>query len=131
MRSYKWGNRRVDVLIDGAHNRAGARALGSYLSEAYPTRMPIILAAMADKDIAGIAEALEPCASFFVCTAPHSPRAAAPHAVAAAVRSTGTNATILIAETPSAALAGAAPLGSPVVVAGSLYLAGEIRDLLS
>ena len=131
MRSYKWGNRRVEVLIDGAHNPAGARALNAYLGEAYRSPMPIILAAMADKDIASIAEALAPSASFFVCTAAKTPRAASPQAVAAAVRTAATGVTILIAETAEVALMGAAPLGSPVVVAGSLYLAGEIRELLS
>jgi folylpolyglutamate synthase/dihydropteroate synthase len=39
--------------------------------------------------------------------------------------------TVIAAETPAAALAVAAPMGEPVVVAGSLYLAGEIRELLS
>jgi dihydrofolate synthase/folylpolyglutamate synthase len=131
MRSYKWGSRRADVLIDGAHNRAGARALSAYLSEAYPARMPIVFGAMADKDVAGIIEELAPCASFFVCTAAQTPRAASPRALADIALKLGTGATILIAETPSTALAGAAPLGSPVVVAGSLYLAGEIRELLS
>jgi dihydrofolate synthase/folylpolyglutamate synthase len=131
MRSYKWGPRRVDVLIDGAHNVAGARALNAYLNETYPSRVPIIFGAMADKDIAGIAAALASSARFFVCTAPNTPRAATPEAIAAAVRSAGTDATIVIAQTSSDALAGAAPLGSPVVVAGSLYLAGEIRELLS
>jgi dihydrofolate synthase/folylpolyglutamate synthase len=131
MRSYKWGRRRVDVLIDGAHNVAGARALNAYLGEVYPSRVPIIFAAMADKDIAGIAEALAPSARFFVCTAVNSPRAATPEAVAAAVRKVAPSSTILIAATPETALGGAAPLGAPVVVAGSLYLAGEIRELLS
>lgn len=131
MRSYKWGRRRVDVLIDGAHNVAGARALNAYLGEVYPSRVPIVFAAMADKDIAGIAEALAPSASFFACTTVNSPRAATPEAVAGIVRQVAPNSTILIAASPEIALAGAAPLGAPVVVAGSLYLAGEIRELLS
>ena len=131
MRSFNWGHSRVDVLIDGAHNPAGARALNAYLDEVFPSRVPIIFAAMADKDIAGLAVALGPSASAFVCTAAHTPRAATPDAVAAAVRTAIPDATVLIAATPELALAAAAPLGAPIVVAGSLYLAGEIRELLS
>lgn len=131
MRSYHFGLRRVDVLVDGAHNPAGARALNAYLSEVYKARMPIIFAAMADKDIAGLAEALAPSASFFVCTAANSPRAASPEAVAAAVKRASPESRVVVAGTPDVALSCAAALGSPIVVAGSLYLAGEIRGLLS
>ncbi len=129
--TYAWEGGHVEVLIDGAHNPAGARALSAYLAEAYPSRLPIIFAAMADKDVAGLAEALAPSASVFVCTAAHTPRAATPDQVADAVRRGAPGVPIATADTPAAALAGSVKLGSPIVVAGSLFLAGEIRELLS
>jgi dihydrofolate synthase/folylpolyglutamate synthase len=131
MGSYKWEGGRVDVLVDGAHNPAGARALNAYLEETYGRRLPIVFAAMADKDITGLAEALAPSASVFVCTAAQTPRAATPEAVAEAVRRGAPGVPIATADTAAAALAGSVKLGSPIVVAGSLFLAGEIRFLLS
>lgn len=120
----------IGVLIDGAHNPAGARALSEYLQEAYGRRLPFVVAAMGDKDIAGILEALAPTASTFICTRPNTPRASQPSAIAAVARNL-TQIPVREAESPGDALAMAAASGEPVVVAGSLYLAGEIRELLS
>lgn len=133
MRNWTTGptDRTVHVLIDGAHNPAGARALAEYLSEAYGHPLPIIVAAMSDKDISGILNALARSASTFVCTRAGSARAAAPAAIAHTAGASAPDVPVLIAETPADALALAAPLGDPIIVAGSLYLAGEIRELLS
>lgn len=124
-------NAPVDVLIDGAHNPAGARALAAYLSEAFGRRLPIIFAAMHDKDLDGLVCALAASASAFVCTRLQSPRAADPRELTARIAALAPRVTVLATDTAAAALAAAAPLGQPVVVAGSLYLAGEIRELLS
>ena len=120
-----------DVLIDGAHNPAGARALARYLDETFGRPLPIVFAAMQDKDIDGLVRALAPSACAFICTAVQSPRAAPTETLAARVRDIAPDVTVLTAATPAAALAAAAPFGQPIVVAGSLYLAGEIRGLLS
>jgi dihydrofolate synthase/folylpolyglutamate synthase len=118
---------RGEVLIDGAHNPAGARALAAYLQEAYGRRLPIVIGVMRDKSIEPIIAALAPCAAAFICTAPRSSRAAAPADVAAAVRRQAPEVPVQEIETSRAAVDAALPLGQPVVVAGSLYLAGEIR----
>jgi dihydrofolate synthase/folylpolyglutamate synthase len=115
-----------DVLIDGAHNPSGARALAAYLQEAYGCRLPIVIGAMRDKPIEAMIAALAPCASAFICTAPRSPRAAAPGDLAAAARRQAPGITVREIESPRAALAVALSLGQPTVVAGSLFLAGEI-----
>lgn len=124
-------HRRGDVLIDGAHNPAGARALAAYIHETYGRRVPIVLGVMRDKSIDGIVEALADCASTFVCTSPASPRAAAPSDLAAIVRRCAPAVPVSAAPTPRAALDEALRDGGPAVVAGSLYLAGEIRAELS
>src|SRR5687768_13796434 len=62
-----------ELLIDAAHNPAGAAALASYLEDTRSPRLPIVFAAMADKDAAGMITALERVTSMFVATSvPHS-----------------------------------------------------------
>src|SRR5687768_12904940 len=46
-----------EVLIDAAHNPAGAAALASYLQDTRIPKLPIVFAAMADKDVAGMIKA--------------------------------------------------------------------------
>ena len=132
-----WHGRHV--LIDGAHNPAGARALALYLREAYGRRLPIVFGAMSDKHIPAMLAALAPVASRFVCTAVDSHRAAPATDVASTARETvsrsddpAARATPIEAITPPlAALEAASTSGDLVVVAGSLYLAGELRARLS
>jgi dihydrofolate synthase/folylpolyglutamate synthase len=116
-----------DVLVDGAHNPAGARALQSYLVETYGRRVPIVLAVMREKSVHDMVAALAPSASHFICTAPATPRATPPSDLVAAVRRTSPAVPAEAVPAPLDALARAITLGSPAVVAGSLYLAGEIR----
>ena len=54
------------VIIDGAHNPAGARALSSYLGETHGRRLPMVVGIMRDKKIDALIEALAPAASQFV-----------------------------------------------------------------
>jgi dihydrofolate synthase/folylpolyglutamate synthase len=120
------------VLIDGAHNPAGARALRAYLGETYGRPVPLVLGVMKDKKIERIVEALAPAASCVVCTAAASPRAEAAADLAAIVtRVTAGAIDVLAIDRPIDALAEAARRGTPAVVAGSLYLAGEIRAEIS
>lgn len=119
------------VLIDGAHNPAGARALAAYLREAFGRKLPCIVGLMRDKHVEAVLEALAPVASHFVCTAAQSPRATPPEVLADAAARVAPGVRVLRAGDARAALALARGLGAPVVVAGSLYLAGEIRAEVS
>jgi dihydrofolate synthase / folylpolyglutamate synthase len=120
-----------DVLIDGAHNPAGARALASYLREAFGRPLPIVIGVMRDKKVGDIVAALADVASCLVCTSATSSRALPPAELAAVARAVAPAVDVIERLPPKAALAQAATLGSPVVVAGSLYLAGEIRAVLT
>jgi dihydrofolate synthase/folylpolyglutamate synthase len=61
-----------ELLIDAAHNPAGAEALASYLQDTGSQQLPIVFAAMADKDLSRMIAALAPVArSFIATTAPH------------------------------------------------------------
>jgi dihydrofolate synthase/folylpolyglutamate synthase len=123
----RWRDR--DVLIDGAHNPAGARALASYVLETYGRRLPMVVGAMRDKKIDALLSALAPAASAFVCTAAASSRAAPPEELAA-IASRVAAIPVVTASTAMAALECAHAHGDTIVVAGSLYLAGEIRALI-
>jgi dihydrofolate synthase/folylpolyglutamate synthase len=119
------------VLIDGAHNPAAARVLASYILEVFARPLPIVIGAMRDKNIAEMLRALAPCASAFICSSPDSPRAATPADIAALVAAHASHVPAMRAAQPLEAVAIARTIGSPVVVAGSLYLAGEVRAKLT
>jgi dihydrofolate synthase / folylpolyglutamate synthase len=119
------------VLIDGAHNPAGARALASYILEVFEHPLPMVIGAMRDKDIDGLIGGFAPAASHFICTAVPSSRAASPEELAEAVRRAAPGTPVTTAESSGIALRDASAYGTTIVVAGSLYLAGEIRAKLS
>jgi dihydrofolate synthase/folylpolyglutamate synthase len=115
------------VLVDGAHNAAGAAALALFLVEEYGRPLPLVLGVLRDKDVSAIVAPLLPQTSCVVCTAAQSPRAMAPHDLAAVVASIDPAIHVEICADVHGAIAAAASAGTPVVVAGSLYLAGEVR----
>jgi dihydrofolate synthase/folylpolyglutamate synthase len=121
----------IDLMIDGAHNPAGARALAAHLRETYGRPLPIVVGVMRDKDVDAILGTLAAEASVLVCTAPRSPRAATAVDLAAAARRIAPGLAVAAIDDPSDAIRLAAGHGGPVVVAGSLYLAGQVRDEFS
>ena len=121
----------VAVLLDGAHNPAGARALADHVLETYRRRLPLVIGAMRDKSLDGLVSALAPAASHFILTAASTPRAAAPIELLDAAARIAPSIPAFIEPQPTRAVTMAAALGSPVVVAGSLYLAGELRAVRS
>ena len=123
--------RDTDLLIDGAHNPAGAGALASYIAEAYGRPLSMVVGAMRDKAIDDLIAALAPAASRFVFTAVESPRAAPAADLLSAAARVATGVPAIAAGTPIEALATLVPSPIPVVVAGSLYLCGEIRLRIS
>ncbi len=123
--------RGLELLIDGAHNPAGARALAAHLDEVYARPLPMVVAMMADKRVSELIAALAPAASHMVFTAPNTPRAARPGDLAAAAARIAPDLPVAWFARPDDAVAHASGLGSPIVVAGSLYLAGEVRAQFS
>ena len=114
------------VILDGAHNPAGARALAASLRAYFPGRpVTFVIGVLADKDAGGILAALQPLAARVILTASANPRAASPDALRALLPA-GTRGAI--APSPQAALAMAIaedPRGI-VCVAGSLSLIGDV-----
>ena len=127
-----------DVLLDGAHNPAGATTLAIAIDDLVPHLTPgrptLVIATMADKDVDGIIAALAPARALasarVICTAVRGDRAMSPAALAEAWRSVSGR-PAETAPDPAAALAAAlAADGGPIVVAGSLYLVGAVRAFL-
>jgi dihydrofolate synthase / folylpolyglutamate synthase len=129
-----------DVLLDGAHNPAGAAALAAALDELRPFladgRLTLITASMADKDVAGVVRALAAATSLrnarIVATQVDLRRALPAADLARAWRANGDgDRTVVVQPDPASALEAAlgGPPG-PIVVAGSLYLVGAVRARL-
>ncbi len=131
------------VLLDGAHNPAGAGALAAALQESFDfAQVVVVVGVLADKDAVGFVEQLAPVVDHFVATQCSSPRAlpagdlasiaadilgedevtverSLPDAIDRAVAL----ADVAFAETGEAG-------GVGVVITGSLITVGEARTLL-
>jgi dihydrofolate synthase/folylpolyglutamate synthase len=116
-----------ELVLDVAHNPAGAWALRSALSEAFPERpLTLVFAAMRDKAVREMAEVLFPVAENVVLTEVDNPRAATTDELREAASRTG--ATMYSEDNAAAALTRAGQISKPdgvIVVTGSIYLVGE------
>jgi dihydrofolate synthase/folylpolyglutamate synthase len=116
------------VLLDGAHNPAGAAALTRSLRALGIRRPTIVFGAMRGKRVPDVLRALAPLRPRFVFTQVDDPGAHDPTSLARAWRRITGN-TGATAPTPREALLRAN--GDPIVVAGSLYLVGAVRALIT
>jgi dihydrofolate synthase/folylpolyglutamate synthase len=120
------------LVLDGAHNPAGARALARSLRELFGgAPLTLVLGLSQDKDARAILGALVPLAARVVLTRAANPRAADPRALVAALPPTSIP--VEIAESPAQALGVAmrSPHTPIVGVAGSLFLLGEVLTQLA
>jgi dihydrofolate synthase/folylpolyglutamate synthase len=117
------------VLVDGAHNPAGAKALASYLSETHPTGLPIVFGVMADKRAGEMLAELVALSRPLILTRAPGARAADPIALASMVDSAKVD--IMIQPDVDRALAAAWAVSDAIAVGGSLYLAGEVYRQLA
>jgi dihydrofolate synthase/folylpolyglutamate synthase len=125
------------VLLDAAHNPAGAWALASYLKREFPEPLPIVFGALRDKDVSLMLKALLPAASTMVMTQPDSPRAHTADELAAIAQKLSPRTKLEVQPDPARALAQAWTHCPVVCAAGSLFLIGnllaglgpDVRDL--
>ncbi|MEO5986751.1 MAG: Mur ligase family protein [Candidatus Limnocylindria bacterium] len=118
---------RGRILLDGAHNPDGARALARALADLDVRRPTIIFGAMRGKRVGAILRALAPLRPHFVFTRADDPGAHEPKELARTWRRIG-GTTALVATDAESALSMARD--DLVVVAGSLYLVGEVRGMI-
>jgi len=114
-----------DILLDGAHNPAGVRALIRYLERFYPDRKRwIIFGAMRDKAVAEMGAILFPLADELILTAADSPRSMPPEELAALA---GRGRAVANIGAALEMVAGEAAADDMIVITGSLFLVGEAR----
>lgn len=119
-----------EIVLDVAHNPAGAWALRSSLSARYDGRpLTIVFGAMRDKAIGEIAEVLFPLAEEVIATKANSPRAASAEEIRELAAHVGTE--ITAAGDLSSAVHLARLRGRPIVITGSVYLVGAALEHLS
>jgi len=136
VRETRWEGRlervrsRPVVLLDGAHNVEGAEALAAYLREVVRRPVVLVFAAMRDKDLRAMTRALFPFARTVVLTRVPYKRSATPEALLQAAPpfkglvflEPDTRRAVELALSLSAGR-------TPVVIAGSLFLVGEVKRL--
>jgi dihydrofolate synthase/folylpolyglutamate synthase len=120
------------LVLDGAHNPAAARVVADFVREQWhDKRLRLIYASMRDKAIGEISELLFPLAEKIYLTRPDQPRAVAPDEILAASRSLPQE--VVLEPDPARALEVALLDSGPedvILVAGSLFLVGEIKQAL-
>jgi dihydrofolate synthase / folylpolyglutamate synthase len=119
--------RARDLILDGAHNPHGARALAATLDE-LAVRPVLVLAVSADKDVRAIAGALLPRVHSVIATRYQQERAMDPEVLAEVLREVARVPVETAPDLQSALVLARRP-GEPVLVAGSLFIVGEARTL--
>ena len=115
-----------ELLLDAAHNPAGAAALASYLKAEGGEPRPLVFAAMGDKDVTGMFAALLPAVGRLIVTRASNARSADPESLAQQAREAAPALPIEVAVDLTAALDAAWRVDSRIVVAGSIFLLGDV-----
>jgi len=129
LRSTRWPGRiqvvskKPLMILDGAHNVAGANALVEYL-KVYHKKFTFIVGMQKNKEIRKFVKILKPLADRFIVVQSSNPFAASNKFVAGQVAACGGK--TVVAADIKRALSSAKSCGSPVCVTGSLYLVGDV-----
>ncbi len=136
VREARWEGRlesillRPLVVLDGAHNEAGARVIAVYARDFLPRPLTLVFAIMKDKNIRRVSALLFPVAETIILTSIPLPRAASPEMIfsLAPVRGKKT----FLEPDPIRAVQKAVEMTLPrgsVLITGSLFLVGEVKKL--
>ncbi|HXB60032.1 MAG TPA: folylpolyglutamate synthase/dihydrofolate synthase family protein [Candidatus Acidoferrales bacterium] len=118
------------ILLDGAHNVAGAKALRDAIEKNFPTDdRTLILGILDDKDWRQICELLAPIAETILAVPVLSNRTAKPKELAGVCRTANPAAKVSVCDSLDEAFQ-KMPLNHLTIVAGSLYLVGEALERL-
>jgi dihydrofolate synthase/folylpolyglutamate synthase len=138
LKTVRWPGRlevmaeRPLVILDGAHNPEGVRALADALLDLRRGRkIRVLFATMADKEWQLMLGILASLADEIVFTRVAMERSADPELLAKSIPLQVSNCVVPDSKTALAALLDTAQPDDIVVVAGSLYLLGEVRPLLT
>lgn len=121
------------ILLDGAHNEDGIRRLTDTLRETLPgQKLVFVTGMMADKEYEKAMEQISGLAAHLIACTPDNPRALPAEELAACARRHGMTSSA-VADPIDACRAGirlAREQGLPLIVNGSLYLAGDVYSFL-
>jgi dihydrofolate synthase/folylpolyglutamate synthase len=117
------------VLLDGAHNPAGAQALCRYL-EAVNLEPVLLFGVLGDKKVPEMLPPLARCSRRVILTRPPGTRAVEPGDLMAWVEGLPVEVVEDSSEALERGLERAREEGVPLLICGSLYLVGELRPLL-
>jgi dihydrofolate synthase/folylpolyglutamate synthase len=127
----EWFSKQPPVLLDGAHNNAGIVALRKALQEDYTyKKLIIVLGIMADKDLRGMLHKLGPLAEHIILTRPKYERAAEPESLREMAGKFADRTELI--RSVRQALRRAMTLATSedlIVVTGSLYFIGEVKEI--
>lgn len=108
------------VIIDGGHNRQGAKVLAESLKEYFPdTKITFILGILKDKEVDKMLDSLLPIAEEVYTVAVPSPRTMEPEALAEMIEARGVKAQVLPGTEAIEEIKASAKV---LCIAGSLYL---------
>ena len=116
------------VLLDGAHNPSGAAVLADAVGLFLPQKPVVVMGMLADKDFGAAIAKIAPLAKAFIAVKPDSPRALNPEETAKAARLYCEKVTQADDYKEAFKKALALADGGPVMICGSLYLAGGMRQ---
>jgi dihydrofolate synthase/folylpolyglutamate synthase len=123
-----------NILFDGAHNVAGARALKEFFDEFIKQPIILVFGAMKDKDLSEIAKILFPKAEYIIFTKPNNPRSMETEDLIKHSPENFDKAKVFQSQTVEEALEIAQKISvdeNLICVTGSLYLVGEAQKLLN
>ena len=138
VREARWEGRlesvrlRPRVVLDGAHNEEGARAIAAYARDFLPRPLTLVFTIMKDKNIRLVSSLLFPLADTVILTSVPLLRAASPEMIFS-LAPVGGKKTYLEPD-PKMAVQKAiemTPCRGSVLITGSLFLVGEVKRLLS
>lgn len=120
------------VVLDGGHNEGCAVALKEFVKKFIPGRKTAVCALMGDKDCETYLKITAPMFNKMYLTAPENPRSMKPEDLCSLARKYCDDCTAvpLPLEACRAALEDLKANGGTLIVCGSFYLAGEVRDFL-
>lgn len=138
VRTARWPGRLEEfpgsplVVLDGAHNPAGVQVLIAALETEYANRpVHLVFGVFADKDSEPMMRALFPKVAALYLTPVGSPRTRDPRSYEALARTLNSQVSLYPDATSALSAAKcAAPARGVVVVAGSLFLVGQLRQAL-
>jgi dihydrofolate synthase/folylpolyglutamate synthase len=119
---------RPALVLDGAHNPAGARALADAMPRSFTwNRLHVVLAVSADKDVEGVVAPLAQLADVMYATRNDSARSAEPEVVAGAADAAGARRVRVLPSVAAAIDAARADATSndTILVTGSLYTVAD------